>query len=122
MWDPVGGPPSWAPKVLNRFMEEASSAAVAIDVYLGLDLFAGAAARVSRRSEAAPSCCDSNLLIATTPGIKLLVPSRMSPEFDPYSAAVTTSAPQRTAAETFVGFLVSPKAKGAFAMNRVTEK
>jgi molybdate transport system substrate-binding protein len=55
-------------------------------------------------------------LIATTPGIKLLGP--LPGDFQssiPYTAALMTSAPQRTTAEGFIEFLVSPKAKEALA-------
>ena len=60
-------------------------------------------------------------LIATTPGIKLLGP--LPGEFQstiPYTAALMTSAPQRATDESFIKFLVSPKAKKAFAANGVT--
>jgi molybdate transport system substrate-binding protein len=60
-------------------------------------------------------------LIATTPGIKLLGP--LPSDFQssiPYTAALMTSAPQRTTAESFIKFLVSPKAKETFAANGVT--
>ena len=60
-------------------------------------------------------------LIATTPGIKLLGP--LPGDFQssiPYTAALMTSAPQRTTAESFIKFLVSPKAKETFAANGVT--
>jgi molybdate transport system substrate-binding protein len=60
-------------------------------------------------------------LIATTPGIKLLGP--LPADFQssiPYTAALMTSAPQRSTAESFIKFLVSPKAKEAFAANGVT--
>jgi len=59
-------------------------------------------------------------LIATTPGIKLLGP--LPGEFQssiPYTAAVMTSTPQQTTAESFINFLVSPKAKETFATNGV---
>jgi molybdate transport system substrate-binding protein len=60
-------------------------------------------------------------LIATTPGIKLLgpLPGDLQSSI-PYTAALMTSAPQRTTAESFIEFLVSPKAKAAFAANGVT--
>ncbi len=60
-------------------------------------------------------------LIATTPGIKLLGP--LPGDFQssiPYTAALMTSASQRTTAESFIKFLVSPKAKQTFAANGVT--
>ena len=60
-------------------------------------------------------------LIATTPGIKLLGP--LPGDFQstiPYTAALMTSAPQRTTAESFIKFLVSPKAKKTFAANGVS--
>jgi molybdate transport system substrate-binding protein len=60
-------------------------------------------------------------LIATTPGIKLLGP--LPGDFQssiPYTAALMTSAPQRTTAESFIKFLASPKAKETFAANGVT--
>ena len=60
-------------------------------------------------------------LIATTPGIKLLgpLPGDLQSSI-PYTAAVMTSAPQRSTAESFIQFLVSPKAKETFAVNGVT--
>ena len=60
-------------------------------------------------------------LIATTPGIKLLgpLPGDLQSSI-PYTAALMMSAPQRTTAEGFIKFLVSPKAKQAFAANGVT--
>jgi len=60
-------------------------------------------------------------LIATTPGIKLLgpLPGDLQSSI-PYTAAAMTAAPQRTTAESFIKFLVSPKAKQAFAANGVT--
>ena len=60
-------------------------------------------------------------LIATTPGIKLLGP--LPGDFQspiPYTAALMAGAPQRTTAESFIKFLVSPKAKEAFSANGVT--
>ncbi len=59
-------------------------------------------------------------LIATTPGIKLLGP--LPGDFQssiPYTAALMTSASQRTTAEGFIEFLVSPKAMEAFAASGV---
>lgn len=62
-------------------------------------------------------------LIATTPGIKLLGPLPDAFQSSiPYTVALMSSAPQHTAAESFVKFLVSPKAKDTFAANGVTEK
>jgi molybdate transport system substrate-binding protein len=60
-------------------------------------------------------------LIATTPGIKLLgpLPGHLQSSI-PYTAALMTSAPQRGTAESFIKFLVSPKAKATFAANGVT--
>ena len=60
-------------------------------------------------------------LIATTPGIKLLgpLPGDLQNPI-PYTAALMTNAPQRATAESFIKFLVSPKAKRAFAANGVT--
>jgi molybdate transport system substrate-binding protein len=60
-------------------------------------------------------------LIATTPGIKLLgpLPGDLQSSI-PYTAALMTSAPQRATAESFIKFLVSPKAKQTFAANGVT--
>jgi molybdate transport system substrate-binding protein len=60
-------------------------------------------------------------LIATTPGIKLLgpLPGDLQSSI-PYTAALMTSAPQRSTAESFIRFLVSPKAKETFAANGVT--
>lgn len=60
-------------------------------------------------------------LIATTAGIKLLgpLPGDLQSSI-PYTAALMTNAPQRTTAESFIRFLVSPKAKQAFAANGVT--
>ena len=60
-------------------------------------------------------------LIASTPGIKLLgpLPGDLQSSI-PYTAAVMTSAPQRSTAESFIQFLVSPKAKETFAANGVT--
>jgi molybdate transport system substrate-binding protein len=57
-------------------------------------------------------------LIATTPGIKLLGP--LPGEFQSslaYTAVLMAKTSQRDAAEGFVKFLVSPKAKQAFAAN-----
>lgn len=57
-------------------------------------------------------------LIATTPGIKLLGP--LPGEFQSsltYTAVLMTNAPQRATAESFIKFLVSDKAKQAFAAN-----
>ena len=60
-------------------------------------------------------------LIATTPGIKLLGPLPGDLQHAiPYTAALTSSAPQRAAAESFIKFLMSPKAKQTFAANGVT--
>lgn len=59
-------------------------------------------------------------LIATTPGIRLLGPlpgDLQSPI--PYTAGVMTNAPQREVAESFIRFLVSPKAKEMLAANGV---
>jgi molybdate transport system substrate-binding protein len=59
-------------------------------------------------------------LIATTPGIKLLGP--LPGDFQSsltYIAVVMTQTAQRDMAEAFIKFLVSPKAKGAFAANGV---
>ncbi|MGH7101602.1 MAG: molybdate ABC transporter substrate-binding protein [Acetobacteraceae bacterium] len=62
-------------------------------------------------------------LIATTPGIKLLGPLPGDLQsFIPFTAALMTNAPQRTTAESFIKFLVSPKAKATFAANGVTSK
>ncbi|HUC52017.1 MAG TPA: substrate-binding domain-containing protein [Xanthobacteraceae bacterium] len=60
-------------------------------------------------------------LIATTPGIKLLgpLPGDLQSAI-PYTAALMTSAPQRATAESFIEFLLSPKAKQTFAANGVT--
>ena len=60
-------------------------------------------------------------LIATTAGIKLLgpLPGDLQSSI-PYTAALMTGAPQRTTAESFVKFLVSPKAKQTFAANGVS--
>ena len=60
-------------------------------------------------------------LIATTPGIKLLgpLPGDLQSSI-PYTAALMTSSPQRTIAESFIKFLVSPKAKQTFAANGVS--
>jgi molybdate transport system substrate-binding protein len=60
-------------------------------------------------------------LIATTPGIKLLgpLPGDLQSSI-PYTAALMTAAPQRTTAESFIKFLVSPKVKQTFAANGVT--
>ena len=59
-------------------------------------------------------------LIATTPGIKLLgpLPGDLQSSI-PYTAALMTSAPQPTTAESFFRFLVSSKAKETFAANGV---
>ncbi len=57
-------------------------------------------------------------LIATTPGIKLLGP--LPGDFQStltYTAVLMTSTPQPAAAEGFIKFLVSAKAKEAFAAN-----
>jgi molybdate transport system substrate-binding protein len=57
-------------------------------------------------------------LIATTPGIKLLGP--LPAEFQSsltYTAVLMAKTSQRDAAEGFIKFLVSPKAKEAFAAN-----
>jgi molybdate transport system substrate-binding protein len=60
-------------------------------------------------------------LIATTPGIKLLgpLPGDLQSSI-PYTAALMTNAPQRATADSFIKFLVSPKAKQTFAANGVT--
>jgi molybdate transport system substrate-binding protein len=60
-------------------------------------------------------------LIATTPGIKLLgpLPGNLQSSI-PYTAALMTSAPLPGMAESFIKFLVSPKAKQIFAANGVT--
>jgi molybdate transport system substrate-binding protein len=62
-------------------------------------------------------------LIATTPGIKLLgpLPGDLQSSI-PYTAALMTSAPQPGTAESFIKFLVSPKAVETFAANGVTMK
>ena len=60
-------------------------------------------------------------LIATTPGIKLLGPLPGGFQSSiPYTAALMTRAPQRATAESFIKFLMSPKAKETFAANGVT--
>lgn len=60
-------------------------------------------------------------LIATTPGIRLLGPLPGDLQHSiPFTAALTTSAPQRATAESFIKFLMSPKAKQTFAANGVT--
>ena len=60
-------------------------------------------------------------LIATTPGIKLLGPLPADLQSSiPYTAALTTSAPQPTTAKRFIKFLASPAAKETFAANGVT--
>jgi len=60
-------------------------------------------------------------LIATTPGIKLLGPLPGDLQHPiPYTAALMTRAPQPTTAEGFIKFLLSPKAKEAFAANGVS--
>ncbi|HKT18646.1 MAG TPA: substrate-binding domain-containing protein [Stellaceae bacterium] len=59
-------------------------------------------------------------LIATTPGIKLLGP--LPGDFQSslaYTALVMTQTAQRDTAEDFIKFLLSPKAKDAFARNGV---
>ena len=59
-------------------------------------------------------------LIATTPGVKLLGP--LPGDFQSsltYTAALMMNAPQRATAERFIKFLVSAKAKEAFATNGV---
>jgi molybdate transport system substrate-binding protein len=60
-------------------------------------------------------------LIATTPGIKLLgpLPGDLQSSI-PYTAALMTTASLPTTAESFIEFLVSPKAKQTFAANGVT--
>jgi len=60
-------------------------------------------------------------LIATTPGIKLLgpLPGDLQSSI-PYTAALMTSAPQPVTAESFIKFLVSPKAKDTLAANGIT--
>ena len=62
-------------------------------------------------------------LIATTPGMKLLgpLPGDLQSSI-PYTAALMTSAPQPGTAESFIRFLVSPKARETFAENGVTVK
>ena len=62
-------------------------------------------------------------LIVTTPGIKLLgpLPGDLQSSI-PYTAALMTSAQHPGTAESFVKFLVTPKAKETFAANGVTEK
>jgi molybdate transport system substrate-binding protein len=57
-------------------------------------------------------------LIATTPGIKLLgpLPGNLQSSLS-FTAAVMTNAPQPAIAQRFVRFLVSAKAKEAFAAN-----
>jgi molybdate transport system substrate-binding protein len=59
-------------------------------------------------------------LIATTPGIKLLgpLPGDLQSSI-PYTAALMMNAPERGAAEAFIKFLVSPKAKETFAASGV---
>ena len=60
-------------------------------------------------------------LIATTPGIKLLGPLPGDLQHPiPYTAALMTRASQATTAESFIKFLLSPKAKEAFAANGVS--
>ena len=62
-------------------------------------------------------------LIATTPGIKLLGPLPGDLQsLIPFTAALMTNAPQRETAESFINFLVSPKAKETLAANGVTSK
>jgi molybdate transport system substrate-binding protein len=62
-------------------------------------------------------------LISTTPGIKLLGPLPGDLQHPiPYTAALMTTAPQPGAAESFINFLVSPKAKALFSANGVTEQ
>ena len=59
-------------------------------------------------------------LIATTPGIRLLGP--LPGDFQssiPYTVALMTSAPERATAESFIKFLVSPKARETLATNGV---
>lgn len=60
-------------------------------------------------------------LIATAPGIKLLgpLPGDLQSSI-PYTAALMTNAPQGTIAESFIKFLVSPRAKQMFAANGMT--
>ena len=59
-------------------------------------------------------------LIATTPGIKLLgpLPGDLQSSI-PYTAALMTSSSQSATAESFIKFLVSPKAKETLAVNGV---
>jgi molybdate transport system substrate-binding protein len=59
-------------------------------------------------------------LIATTPGIKLLgpLPGDLQSSI-PYTAGLMNSAPQGKTAESFIEFLVSPKAKETLAANGV---
>lgn len=62
-------------------------------------------------------------LMATTPGIKLLGPLPGDLQsLIPFTAALMTNAPQRETAESFIKFLVSPKAKETLAANGVTSK
>ncbi len=60
-------------------------------------------------------------LIATTPGIKLLgpLPGDLQSAI-PYTAAVMTNAPQPGTAESFIKFLVSPRARETLAANGVS--
>jgi molybdate transport system substrate-binding protein len=60
-------------------------------------------------------------LIATTPGIKLLgaLPGDLQ-NYLAYTAVLMTNASQREAAEDFIKFLTSSKAKDAFAANGVS--
>ena len=60
-------------------------------------------------------------LVATTPGIKLLgpLPGDLQSSI-PYTAALTTSAAQPNAGESFIKFLETPKAKQTLAANGVT--
>lgn len=59
-------------------------------------------------------------LIATTPGIKLLGPFPGDLQsYLTFTAVLTTNASQPETAESFIKFLVSPKAKDTFAANGV---
>jgi molybdate transport system substrate-binding protein len=60
-------------------------------------------------------------LIAATPGIRLLGPLPADLQSSiPYTAALMMSAPQHATAESFIKFLLSPKAKETLAANGVT--
>ena len=60
-------------------------------------------------------------LIATTTGIRLLgpLPGALQSSI-PYTAALTTNAPQPATAESFIKFLASPKGRETLAANGVT--